>query len=78
LPQGIQRLLADPNTAPLVTGLLKLGGGIARLGDAAWLSVSAPLSLRLKLRGMLACLAEHREPARRRNDELRCEEGTEK
>ena len=44
LPQGTQRLLADPDTAPLVTGLLKRDGGIARLGDPAWLSVSAPQS----------------------------------
>ena len=42
--EDIQRLLADPDTAPLVTGLLKRDGGIARLGDAAWLSVSAPQS----------------------------------
>ncbi len=39
--EGILRLLADPETAPLVTGLLKFGGGIARLGDEAWLRVSA-------------------------------------
>ena len=42
--QGILRLLDDDETAPLVTKLLKFGGGIARLGDEAWLRVSAPQS----------------------------------
>ena len=42
--QRILRLLADPATAALVTGLLKHDGGIARLADEAWLAVSAPQS----------------------------------
>ena len=43
--QRILRLLADAETAALVTGLLKRGGGIARLADEAWLAVSAPQGL---------------------------------
>ena len=52
--QRILRLLADAETAALVTGLLKHGGGIARLADEAWLAVSAPQ--RLTSDGGPACM----------------------
>ena len=70
LPQNIMKLLADAATAPLVKELIKHGSGIARLENERWLKVSAPQSKpqRLRLRGMLACSAEHHRPARRRND----------
>jgi hypothetical protein len=38
------KLLADDETAELVTGLLKRDGGIARLENEEWLAVSAPQS----------------------------------
>ena len=44
LPQNIMKLLADDETAELVTGLLKRDGGIARLENEEWLAVSAPQS----------------------------------
>ena len=44
LPQNILKLLADPATAELVKGLIKHGGGIARLENEEWLAVSAPQS----------------------------------
>ena len=47
-PATLRRLLADDATAELVKGLLKHDGGIARLADEAWLSVSAPQELRTK------------------------------
>ena len=43
--QDVIKLLDDPETAALVTELLKRGGGIARLADKAWLAVSAPQGL---------------------------------
>ena len=44
LPQNFLKLLADDATAELVKGLIKHGGGIARLENEAWLRVSAPQS----------------------------------
>ena len=41
-PATLRRLLADDATAELVKTLLKRDSGIARLGDEAWLRVSAP------------------------------------
>ncbi len=41
-PATLRGLLADAETAPLVTKLLKKDGGIARLEDEAWLRVSGP------------------------------------
>jgi hypothetical protein len=38
------KLLADDATAELVKGLIKHGGGIARLENDRWLAVSAPQS----------------------------------
>jgi hypothetical protein len=38
------RLLADDAAAPLVKGLIKRDGGIARLENDRWLAVSAPQS----------------------------------
>ena len=38
------KLLADPATAELVTGLLKHSSGIARLENDRWLAVSARLT----------------------------------
>ncbi len=75
----LRRLLDDADTAPLVKELLKRNSGIARLENDGWLAVSAPQSWqqRLRLRGMLACSAGHNTAARRQNDAVRCDEGTE-
>jgi hypothetical protein len=44
LAQNILKLLDDAATAELVKGLIKHGGGIARLENDRWLAVSAPQS----------------------------------
>ena len=43
--QDVIRLRDDPETAALVTELIKHGSGIARLADKAWMAVSAPQRL---------------------------------
>jgi hypothetical protein len=42
LVSTLRRLLDDPETAALVTELLKHDGGIARLENDGWLNVRAP------------------------------------
>jgi hypothetical protein len=40
----VRRLLDDPATAALATGLLTFNSGIKRLADKEWMAVSAPQS----------------------------------
>ena len=42
LVSTLKRLLEYADTAPLVKGLIKRDGGIARLENDRWLAVSAP------------------------------------